>query len=151
MSMTTVKLQYGKGNDRKVMALTAEEILALAGFKDVKVYSAALSVESDGKSLTAMTSVQEPEFVGMYLDGADGDRELCLAHAELPSLEYSNFTTRLFAGDSETETDSPIAFMVHGRRPDKDDSRRLVYIDHDYAAARDWGTAPRFATTEKGE
>lgn len=146
-----VTLKYKTdNNDRKEMALTANEILALAGFKGAKAYETALTVERDGKSLTASTSVQ-PDYVGMYLDGADGGRELSLAHAELPSMDYSSFTTRLFAGDTETETDSPIALMLHGTRPDEDESRRLVYIDGDYAAARDWRTAPRFATTEKGE
>lgn len=84
---------------------------------------------------------------GMYASAATGEenglRAYTLGNFELPSeeLEYPFVTSRLYAGDEETETDSPVAIMVHPLRKDGDNSKRLICVDRDFASARSWENA----------
>lgn len=152
MSTKSLKIFYTKegSKETELIELTAEEILALAGFKNAKVAQAEFRMEDKGSILTAC-SYDNADYVGMNVDGAIGGHLLWLSNAELPSPENNHITTRLYAGDIDTETGDPVAFMQYGPRSPEDESHRLVYVDSDYASTRDWKVATRFSTTEKGE
>lgn len=152
MSNKSFKIGYMKeGSDEAAtIELTAEEILALAGFKNAQVGQVEFRMEDKGNSLIA-TSYDNADYVGMNVDGTTAGHLLWLASAELPNPENNHITTRLYAGDIDTETDDPVAFMQYGPRSPEDESHRLVYVDSDYASTRDWKVATRFSTTEKGE
>lgn len=149
-----IKATVGTGPDAKGVEVTIspEEILRLSGCGDAKPHTTILELEEEGKGKVYATSSDDgPDYVGIYMSAEKGDKLFELAHAELPTPDNKNITARLYAGDQDTETDGPIAMTQCGIRKEGDKSRRVVYVDHDYAWVKDWGTASRFVTTERGD
>lgn len=105
-----------------------------------------VAVESNEASLEA-SWVGGDEFPGINVNATTTDgRYYALMNSELPNSDNPFITTRLYAGNSELETDSPIVFMAHGERDEADESRRIVYVDYDLAKAESdhkWGGLDR--------
>lgn len=152
MATTKITIQgvVGSGADAKhiEVSISPEEILRLSGYGSAKANAAILELEQEDKGKVYATSSDNgPEYVGIYLSAEKNGRLYELAHAELPTPDNKNITARLYAGDQDTETDSPIAMTQCGPRKNGDNSRRVVYIDTGFAVTKDWDTAQRFVTT----
>lgn len=105
-----------------------------------------IAVESDGVCLEA-SWVGGDEFPGIDVNAMkDNKTYYTLMGAELANSDNPFITTRLYAGNAELETDSPVAFMAHGERKENDDSRRIVYADYDLVKVESdhkWGDLDR--------
>lgn len=146
----SVRLAVKSGNTTRFFTL--QELLQALG---VPAETAVLSFDmtQDDISLSVQLDAEETEYPGICVDGMDArGRKLYLGNFELPNKSYpGQIASRLYAGYAGFETDSPIAIVTHdvkhsGKRLIREtDFRRtnrpptkLVYIDTDLAAARNW-------------
>lgn len=128
-----------KAADGPFVEIPLEEVLAKA-FPDLEGYrinEIVFGVENgDGERLEAALSL-DPAFPGIAVDGfrkkEKGEDLFWLCSAELPNEAQPNFTARIYAGHSETESDSPIALVAAAPREEGDKSKKAVFVDLDEA------------------
>lgn len=101
-----------------------------------------VTVEKGNTSIFATICV-DPKYPGIDIDGKDGERLLYLANVELPNEDQPAIASRLYAGDAETETDSPIAMVLDYRRMAFDNTKRVIYIDQRLSEAREYDDGSR--------
>lgn len=132
-------------NNSQTREIPLALLAKLAGLDHCGTLGAQLIVERGDESLVAST-YQSHDFPSITVDGKKGDSLLWLSENELPNSDYpGKFTSRLYAGDCDTETDCPIAAVVsslgnkEGAGPEI--ARKIIHVDYDYAVARQWGEA----------
>jgi len=78
------------------------------------------------------------EYAGVNVDAKVNEDLYYLYNAELPTIVEEGaypLTSRLYAGNADTEIDNPVALMQHLPREDRDDSKRVIFVDNDSATA----------------
>lgn len=134
--------------------LSLEQLLKAIGKDKYKANAVALNVTRDDITLTAMAYPGENEYVGIDVDAHSEKDDMLyyLGNFELPSPTYENsIAARLYAGNSQFETDSPIALVRHDVK-DKEKTEenikkyenspfglhKIVYVDTELAQYRIW-------------
>ncbi len=131
-----------------VYNISAEELGKLLGLRKREAINAVKVTLSQGnKSLFAIAEPDE-EYPAITVDGEADEKKFFLANIELPNPMYPNdFTSRLYAGCANYETDGPIAIVksrIDGKKPsgkayvDGDILTKIVYVDTDEAQYRPW-------------
>lgn len=129
-------------------------LLKAIGKEKYKAQSVALNVTRDDVTLTAMVYPGENEYVGLDVDAYSEKDDMLyyLGNFELPSPTYENsIAARLYAGNSQFETDSPVALVRHDVKNktkteenirkyenSHDGPHKIVYVDTDLAQYRNW-------------
>lgn len=138
----------------KELTLPLDVLLKAIGKDKHKAQSVALNITKDDVTLTAMTYPGENEYVGIDVDAhtKKDDMLYYLGNFELPAPDYENsIAARLYAGNSQFETDSPIALVRHDVKDKEkteenikkyenntDGPHKIVYVDTDLAQYRNW-------------
>lgn len=120
-------LFYHNGTREEMDAEQLEEMMERSLGGKIQIWG--ISVKKEDTALEASISGGD-DFPGMDINAVTDDGRLyVLANAELKNSDNPFLTTRLYAGNTEFETDSPVVFMAHGERNKEDDSKRAVYVD----------------------
>lgn len=139
------------------LTLPLDVLLEAIGKDKCKAQSVALNVTRDDVTLTAIAYPGENEYVGIDVDAHSKKDDMLyyLGNFELPSPTYENsIAARLYAGNSQFETDSPIALVRHDVK-DKEKTEenirkyenspfglhKIVYVDTELAQYRTWNGA----------
>ena len=144
----TEKIVVMQNGNRKV-ELPVEEALKRLGFDPKECLGISIRVEKDHRALEA-SICGDYEYPGITVDGYDTDGEVIyLTTNELPNADHSAVNTYVFGGRADMESDSWIARVSHGPRAEDDDSRHILYIDHELAAIRSSDFSKPDCATEK--
>lgn len=114
--------------------------------KEDDVLNVTAVLKRDEMTLEAAVNA-DPEYPNIYVDGTFGKKRFYLNNAEMPNPSYPHaFVSRLYAGNAEHETDSPIAmaqcdicesYLANSKTAPKP-RHKIVYVDTDLAVAKPW-------------
>lgn len=120
------------------------ELCSLLGINEAELQGLSLQIEKNGAVLKSVVSLDE-EYPGFAIDGETKDNIYYLAGAELPNTDYPlAYTTRLYAGCQDRETDCPIAMVLSNICDEPASAEgckkalRCVYIDEEFAVGKPW-------------
>lgn len=137
-----ISLKISDKNTEKTINLG--ELCKLLGINEAELQGLSLNIEKHGANLKAAVNLDD-NFPGLAIDGETQDKLYYLATVELPNNEYPlAYTSRLYAGRSDTETDCPIAMVLSNICEEPafgdayDKALRCVYIDEYFAVGKPW-------------
>lgn len=124
--------------------ITLSELCSLLGINEAELQDLSLHIEKNGAALKSVVNLDE-EYPGFTIDGETKDNIYYLAGVELPNTDYPlAYTTRLYAGCSDRETDCPIAMVLSNICEEPafaevcKKALRCVYIDEEFAVGKPW-------------
>ena len=137
-----ISLKISDKNTEKTINLG--ELCKLLGINEAELQGLSLHIEKNGAALKSVVSLDE-EYPGFTIDGETKDNIYYLAGVELPNTDYPlAYTTRLYAGCSDRETDCPIAMVLSNICDEPafaevcKKALRCVYIDEEFAVGKPW-------------
>lgn len=132
-----ISLKISDKNTEKTINLG--ELCNLLGINEAELQGLSLNIEKHGANLKAAVNLDD-NYPGLSIDGETQDEVYYLATVELPNNDYPlAYTSRLYAGRSDTETDCPIAMVLSNICEESafgdvyDRALRCVYIDEAFA------------------
>lgn len=137
-----ISLKISDKTTQKTISLS--ELCSLLGINEAELQDLSLHIEKNGAALKSVVSLDE-EYPGFTIDGETKDNIYYLAGVELPNTDYPlAYTTRLYAGCSDRETDCPIAMVLSNICEEPafaevcKKALRCVYIDEEFAVGKPW-------------
>lgn len=137
---------YGLDENMR-MKKTLIPLSELQKFTDAQIFLVSLEVEHDGMKLVADTDAREEEYRGITIAGYAHNRDYNLASVELPGgMCPDSFTSMLYAGCTEYESDEPIACVkssVEWLEPgcsllEPPEVTKCVYVEESVAVPLKW-------------
>lgn len=152
-----IKRSIGPDSACYDLKLSVEDLMRALNLKD-KPCVIELGVENVDAEIIASARPSENDYAGIDIDANTKNGQLYyLGNFELPNMDYENdIVARLYAGNAEYETDSPIALAKHSIKTENqqekytspDSPTKIVYVDTELAQFRRWEntlTAPEHA------
>lgn len=137
---------FNVGGKTKAIVIDEDTLVSLAAKfagankEDVRFNSVDLEDENEDENgfkrgLTAFFN-KDPQYAGAYLDGFKTNKNepekntyYYLSISEIVRNSNALFSTYVYAGNSDTETDDWIAKANATDRDESDESRKIVYVD----------------------
>lgn len=137
-----ISLKISDKNAEKTINLG--ELCKLLEINEAELQGLSLNIEKHGANLKAAVNLDD-NYPGLSIDGETQDEIYYLATVELPNNDYPlAYTSQLYAGRSDTETDCPIAMVLSNICEESafgdvyDRALRCVYIDEAFAVGKPW-------------